>query len=167
LHRDGVKGLYFGGVVTSLRDSIGYGFYFWSYELATRNWPTTKAEEGTKFREETMRILLCGGIAGVATWASVFPLDVIKSRLQTQDWAVHNNEPLVAPGYKGRRLGAWEVAKVTWREGGPKAFFRGLTVCSIRAFFVNAVQWAVYEGLMYQSGEGRYHETTDRVGESA
>ncbi|TVY59682.1 Mitochondrial basic amino acids transporter, partial [Lachnellula suecica] len=32
---EGVRGLYFGGVVTALRDSIGYGFYFWSYELST------------------------------------------------------------------------------------------------------------------------------------
>lgn len=27
-------------------------------------------------------------------------------------------------------------------------FFRGLTVCCVRAFIVNAVQWAVYEWMM-------------------
>jgi len=27
-------------------------------------------------------------------------------------------------------------------------FFRGLGVCSVRAFIVNAIQWAVYEWTM-------------------
>lgn len=36
-------------------------------------------------------------------------------------------------------------------------FFRGLGVCSVRAFVVNAVQWAVYEwvmGLLKRESEG-------------
>jgi solute carrier family 25 carnitine/acylcarnitine transporter 20/29 len=35
-----------------------------------------------------------------------------------------------------------------YREGGLAIFFRGLGVCSLRAFVVNAVQWAVYEWVM-------------------
>jgi solute carrier family 25 carnitine/acylcarnitine transporter 20/29 len=40
------------------------------------------------------------------------------------------------------------VAIATYQEGGLRIFFRGLGVCSIRAFVVNAVQWAVYEWVM-------------------
>lgn len=157
----GIKGLYFGGVVTALRDSIGYGFYFWSYEVALQNWPLSKSIGENTLSEEATRILMCGGIAGIATWGSVFPLDVVKTRLQTQHWVPINGISAVSSlkSTKHGRQGAWEVAKATVREGGPKALFRGLTVCSIRAFMVNAVQWAVYEGLMYQSGEGRFHES--------
>ena len=36
IRTSGIRGLYFGGAVTILRDSIGYGFYFWAYELNTR-----------------------------------------------------------------------------------------------------------------------------------
>jgi solute carrier family 25 carnitine/acylcarnitine transporter 20/29 len=60
----------------------------------------------------------------------------------------------------GRRLGAREVAKETYREGGIRPFFRGLTVCSVRAFIVNAVQWAVYEWIMLELGQGKKRQDT-------
>ena len=37
-------------------------------------------------------------------------------------------------------IGAYEIAKIAYREEGSAVFFRGLGVCSIRAFIVNAVQ---------------------------
>jgi len=59
---------------------VGYGFYFSSYELCKR---LATMKEDTSQPIGT-KILLCGGIAGIVTWASVFPLDVIKTRLQAQ-----------------------------------------------------------------------------------
>ncbi|PNY30010.1 Mitochondrial basic amino acids transporter [Tolypocladium capitatum] len=158
---DGLRGLYFGGIVTALRDSIGYGFYFWTYELATSRWPSSSRPDGddgaVSLRHEAPRVLLCGGLAGIVTWASVFPLDVIKTRVQTQPWSP---APEASPLMPGRppalgRLGALQVAREAFREGGLRVFFRGLTVCSIRAFVVNAVQWAIYEWLMHDVGQGR------------
>ncbi|KAJ3499769.1 hypothetical protein NLG97_g75 [Lecanicillium saksenae] len=153
-HKGGIRGLYFGGLVTALRDSIGYGFYFWSYEIAIRNWPLSEQRRGFSLKDEAPRVMLCGGLAGIVTWASVFPLDVIKTRLQTRTALqkfVTAEENVVLT-----RKSAWLIAKHMFREEGMKPFFRGLTVCSIRAFIVNAAQWAVYEGLMYNSGEGRF-----------
>ncbi|KAK4108229.1 mitochondrial carrier [Canariomyces notabilis] len=180
LQTEGVRGLYFGGAVTALRDSVGYGFYFWAYELASRWWLTAAAANhaasggvGAGWLDgEAARVLLCGGLAGVVTWASVFPLDVIKTRVQTQTQTTLEGGPFgerraLLPGGdgqpqeqdgSGRRKkmpGAWEVAKETYREGGIKPFFRGLGVCSVRAFIVNAVQWAVYEWIMTELGQGR------------
>ncbi|POR35456.1 Mitochondrial basic amino acids transporter [Tolypocladium paradoxum] len=155
---DGLRGLYVGGVVTALRDSIGYGFYFWSYELATSRWPSSSRPDNdggaVSLRGEAPRILLCGGLAGIVTWVSVFPLDVIKTRLQTQPWSpAPKASPLVPPAQG--RLGALQVAREAFREGGLRVFFRGLAVCSIRAFMVNAVQWTVYECIMLEMGQGR------------
>lgn len=172
----GLRGFYFGGAVTAARDSVGYGFYFWSYELTTR-W----MERYLQSREhggddgamgagvtgvDAAKVLLCGGIAGVVTWASVFPLDVVKTRVQSQVQArgparssavVGEGGPLLpaADAATSKRLGAVEVARQAYREGGMKVFFRGLTVCSIRAFIVNAAQWATYEWIMVQLGQGR------------
>ncbi|KAL2194525.1 mitochondrial carrier domain-containing protein [Corynascus similis CBS 632.67] len=175
-HTAGLRGLYFGGAVTAIRDSVGYGFYFWGYELCSRWIPTitttTSFSSSSNAKDsivgsDAMRVLLCGGLAGIITWASIFPLDVIKTRVQTQQSLLLDQGcggervSLLGDGERrpgvGRRktLGAWEVAKETYREGGVRPFFRGLTVCSVRAFIVNAVQWAVYEWIMMELGQGR------------
>lgn len=155
----GLRGLYVGGVVTSVRDAVGYGFYFWAYEAASAAF----ARRASKGRDgqlgpamEAGKVLLCGGLAGVATWASIFPLDVVKTRVQTQALAdptaaaVDARVPLLA-GTQRQRLrypGALEVARQAYAAEGLHVFFRGLTVCCVRAFLVNAVQWAVYEWVM-------------------
>ncbi|KAG9237840.1 putative mitochondrial carnitine/acylcarnitine carrier protein [Amylocarpus encephaloides] len=160
IRTDGLRGLYFGGVVTALRDSIGYGFYFWSYELSTRLM-MSKIESGkTEPRvQESAKVLLCGGIAGVATWASIFPLDVIKTRVQTQVLGPSSESALLLAsanvGAEQRRLGAIDIARNAYRSEGPSVFFRGLAICSIRAFIVNAAQWAVYEWIMRELDPSR------------
>ncbi|ROT37878.1 mitochondrial carrier [Sodiomyces alkalinus F11] len=186
---EGVRGLYFGGVVTALRDSIGYGFYFWSYELASRwiearSGPLAGGDDGdghgagVPFRQEAAKVLLCGGLAGIVTWASVFPLDVVKTRVQTQVFEggsgtpASSSSPLLSRGGGGNaglssgggRLGAVEMARAAYREGGMSVFFRGLTVCSVRAFIVNAVQWAVYEWIMAEMGHGRKRKASIESG---
>ncbi|GAM86563.1 hypothetical protein ANO11243_045770 [Dothideomycetidae sp. 11243] len=108
---------------------------------------------GNDDQPEWMSVLLCGGIAGVATWASIFPLDVIKTRVQTQGLRAHEGvtntgtTPLLRQG--ALRMSTWQVARQAYRDEGFRCFFRGLGVCSARAFFVNAVQWAVYEWMMH------------------
>lgn len=124
----GVRGFYRGGAVTAWRDAVGYGFYFWGYEGVRR------AGLGG---EGGVGVLVAGGVAGVVTWGSVFPLDVVKTRVQT------------------RGGGTWGVVGEVWREGGVRGFWRGFGVCSARAFVVNAVQWGVYEWVMGELGEGR------------
>ncbi|AEO60258.1 hypothetical protein MYCTH_2067470 [Thermothelomyces thermophilus ATCC 42464] len=173
LRTTGLRGLYFGGTVTALRDSIGYGFYFWGYELCSRLTPSLGPFElesgdstGGSARSDAMRVLLCGGLAGIITWASIFPLDVVKTRVQAQQLPLDQSglssdrAPLLGGEERAsvagtKTLGAWQVAKEAYREGGVRALFRGLTVCSIRAFIVNAVQWAVYEWIMMELGQGR------------
>ena len=144
---EGLRGLYYGGVVTALRDSIGYGFYFWSYELSSRFMVSRMKNGGMDSNsQEATKVLLCGGLAGVVTWASIFPLDVVKTRLQMQ--VSTGSTPILGNSVASRRLGAIELAKNAYKSEGLGVFFRGLGVCSVRAFFVNAAQWAVYEWLM-------------------
>ncbi|ATY64792.1 solute carrier family 25 [Cordyceps militaris] len=155
--KEGIRGLYFGGLVTALRDSIGYGFYFWSYEFAIRNWTMPDGQKKRpSIKDDAPRVMLCGGLAGIVTWTSVFPLDVIKTRLQTQGPIQRHD--MAPQRMQLARKGAQLIARNMFREGGMRPFFRGLTVCSIRAFVVNATQWTVYEGLMYKFGEGRFRE---------
>ncbi|KAJ5086952.1 Mitochondrial carrier protein [Penicillium alfredii] len=145
----GWKGLYLGGGITSARDSIGYGFYFWSYEICKR--ALASPDDGA--HHAAMKILLCGGIAGIVTWGSVFPLDMVKTRLQAQTIQDHSSMGTPTEGQSLLRtqhqtLNSVQIAKEAYRAEGLKVFYRGLGICSIRAFFVNAVQWAAYEWLM-------------------
>ena len=146
--RDGIRGLYYGGGITSVRDAFGYGWYFWTYEWSKQALSSPTDTDG----QTAMKVLFCGGLAGVITWASIFPLDVIKTRVQTQvlDTPIlggGEGEALLGRTQK-RPLTTLEVARTAYQTEGSGVFFRGLGVCSIRAFVVNAVQWAVYEWMM-------------------
>jgi solute carrier family 25 carnitine/acylcarnitine transporter 20/29 len=113
---------------------------FWSYELCKR-WITREDESS---HQAALKVLLCGGIAGIVTWGSVFPLDMIKTRLQAQTMRDHS---LAGPS-EGRSLlqpprqtlTTFQIAREVYRTEGVQAFYRGLGICSIRAFIVNAVQ---------------------------
>jgi len=145
IRTSGIRGLYFGGAVTVLRDSIGYGFYFWTYELSTR-FMTSEVKMGNV--SEAAKVLLCGGLAGVVSWGSIFPLDVIKTRVQAQVMGGENT-PLILDGeVTQKKLGTVEIARMAYRTHGMRVFFRGIAVCSLRAFIANAAQWGTYELIM-------------------
>jgi len=154
--QEGIRGLYYGGAITSVRDAVGYGFYFWSYEQAKR--ATVSPHDSDS--QAALKIMLCGGLAGIVTWASIFPLDVVKTRVQTQVTRIlpltglEEEQRLLSGDVEAsktrstRRLNSVQIARHAYKTEGLAVFFRGLGICSIRAFVVNAVQWAVYEWMM-------------------
>lgn len=73
-----------------------------------------------------LRVLLCGGIAGCASWLSIYPLDVIKTRFQAQSQIV--TPPLAGSSSIRTQNSTWACAKIAYREGGTKVFFNGLGV---------------------------------------
>lgn len=140
LKHQGIRGLYLGGPITSVRDSFGYAWYFWTYELSKRLLLSRQADP---FHDpKASDILIAGGIAGVVTWASVFPLDVVKTRIQTQVFAVNGDTaPLLgAEPSQPPRQSVWQVARNIAHTEGWTGFYRGLGICSVRAFIVNAAQ---------------------------
>lgn len=77
--------------------------------------------------------LAAGGFAGITCWLSSLPFDVIKSRLQA--------DSLTNPKYTS----VIECSKQTFKEFGVSGFFKGIGPCLIRAVFVNASTFGVYE----------------------
>jgi Mitochondrial carrier protein len=110
---------------------------FWTYEKAKE---IIGADESVD--HSGAEVMLCGGIAGVATWVSIYPLDVIKTRIQGAD-LLNGRQPLSSTGSRAIRhdcTNTWATSKQIFQEGGARAFFNGLGACSSRAFLVNAVQ---------------------------
>lgn len=75
----GIRGFFHGLQPTFAREMPGYFFFFGAYEF-TRS--LFASESKSKDDIGIMRTALCGGIGGMSFWISIFPTDVIKSRVQ-------------------------------------------------------------------------------------
>lgn len=91
---------------------------------------------------EFLALNFAGGWAGVIAWTSIYPIDVVKSRLQTQ--------PLDAPMYRS----LLHCARELYRNEGAAVYSRGLLATVLRAFPLNAVTFSFYE-LSMRVLEGR------------
>lgn len=76
-------GFYQGGWITVIRDAPSYGIYFWVYEGMKRILELDQAQNSSD-TSNAWKLLVAGGMAGAISWSSIYPLDVIKSRLQMQ-----------------------------------------------------------------------------------
>ncbi|SAM03022.1 hypothetical protein [Absidia glauca] len=138
-HRSGFRG----GWSTLMRDAPSYGVYFWAYEGMKRMLVDPSNPSAA------WPLLLAGGMAGTLSWASIYPLDVIKSRLQMQ-------QPSPLPGATTPLLTALDRPYTSirdcvvrsYRAEGVGVFFRGLVPTVLRGFPVNAVTFWMYEWVM-------------------
>ena len=130
---EGIRGLFRGFSVTALRDTPSYGVYFLAYEYTK-----DKLVAASHLQSPLLPMLAAGGIAGCLSWLSCYPVDVIKSVIQTESAAG------VGAGASGG-LGMWSVTKRLYAEGGISRFFRGVSPCLLRSVPVNAVTFVVYE----------------------
>ncbi|KAL0091801.1 mitochondrial carrier domain-containing protein [Phycomyces blakesleeanus] len=152
---NGVLGFYQGGFATIVRDAPSYGLYFLVYE-GTKRLLEVESTGDAAGGSNAMKILLAGGLAGAVSWTSIYPLDVIKSRLQmqvqVQSQCVDKNS-LVEDSRLNPRLdrpySSFRDCLVrSYKAEGLRVFFRGLTPTVIRGFPVNAVTFWVYELVM-------------------
>ncbi|KAI9136280.1 mitochondrial carrier [Paraphysoderma sedebokerense] len=132
----GISGLYKGQGVTMLREFHGYGIYFATYEAIIR-WMC--AQEHKK-REElaTWKVVGAGALAGYALWLSIYPVDTVKSKLQTDSLDPAQRQ------YKSML----DCFRKTIARDGPKGLFRGFVPCMVRAAPVNGVTFAGFEVAM-------------------
>lgn len=68
---------------------------------------------------------------------------MVKTRLQTFDLHHPAAETQSLLGQRPTRPSTLSIARSAYQNEGAAVFFRGIGICSARAFVVNAVQWAV------------------------
>ncbi|KAF7967536.1 hypothetical protein HWV62_31503 [Athelia sp. TMB] len=130
----GIAGIYKGQGVTLLRETTGYAVYFLAYEKLMQR---EMAQKGIK-REEisAAHAVLYGATAGYVLWAVIYPIDMIKSRIQTDGFS-----PSTGQKYKS----ALDCVRTVWRSDGIGAFTRGLGPTLIRSPFANGATFLGFE----------------------
>jgi len=81
LKTEGISSLFRGYCATNLRDSVASMAYFSTYEWL--KYKLLKRDEQRSQFKQTMIILFCGGMAGIANWIPAIPIDTLKTRYQT------------------------------------------------------------------------------------
>jgi solute carrier family 25 carnitine/acylcarnitine transporter 20/29 len=128
---EGIKGMYRGLTITLLRDAPAHGFYFYTYEYMREQLHPGCRKSG---QESLNTMLVAGGLAGVASWVSCYPLDVIKTRLQAQSLSSLQ-----------KYTGIVDCFRRSVKEEGYHVLWRGLGTAVARAFVVNGAIFTSYE----------------------
>ncbi|KAK9448266.1 mitochondrial carrier domain-containing protein [Limtongia smithiae] len=124
LYREGgVRSLFRGSVATLGRDGPGSAIYFATYEYLKDLLTPAGASMSLP------AISFAGGMSGVAMWVTIFPIDTIKSQLQSSSKATSITQ----------------VSKAIYASGGFKAFFPGIGPALARSFPANAATFVGVE----------------------
>jgi len=113
----GMSSLFRGSFATLARDGPGSALYFAMYEYMKRKSPRDENNE-----IPLGSIMLAGGCAGIAMWVPVFPIDTIKSNLQSSEVPISIGQ----------------VTRQIYARGGLGAFFPGVGAALARSFPANA-----------------------------
>ncbi|OAD80921.1 hypothetical protein PHYBLDRAFT_138474 [Phycomyces blakesleeanus NRRL 1555(-)] len=122
----------FKGMGSTVLRELSFGPYFLCYESICRGL-TPKGSTMSHHEITGPKVILAGGAAGIVSWCSTYPADVIKTRIQS--------EP-------NRYKGFVDCLRHCYREEGYRILFRGLTPTILRAFPSNAATFMGYTWTM-------------------
>ncbi|KAL2268351.1 hypothetical protein VTJ83DRAFT_3197 [Remersonia thermophila] len=141
-------GLYRGQAVTVLREAQAYGVWFLAFEYLMN---ADAARRGVDRSDiPSWKVALYGGLAGEALWLASYPLDVVKSKMQTDGFRVKASEA-GGPAHGLAGLGEQRYRNMrdcfaqTWRHEGLRGFWKGIGPTLLRAMPVSAGTFAVVE----------------------
>ncbi|XP_057826363.2 mitochondrial arginine transporter BAC1 isoform X1 [Cryptomeria japonica] len=149
LRNEKVQGLFRGGLTTFLRESIGNAVFFSTYELTRYHMLSIISvhakvnpqmdSQSSQFVNYSSKIVIeagvgvvSGGLAGIAFWSTILPLDVAKTRIQT------------APDINASRNPIYTI-RMIYRELGFRGLYAGLGPTLVRAFPANAAAIVTWE----------------------
>ena len=114
----------------------GTGFLTWDYLRATL---VPIGPDGRRPRATPVADLGIGALAGAVAQTVSYPFEVVRRRMQVGG--------LTEPG---RWLRWGETVRAIWARGGPQGFFVGLSIGYLKIVPMNAVSFAVWQGMKRQ-----------------
>ena len=151
LRTEGIRGMYVGHAMTTLRSTIGNASLFGSYVVAKDGLEKVYGKESAIVQP------LSGIAAGWCSWLSMFPIDSIKTRMQvaegqiiqhtgtssTQASGAHADVSRIKGALQDMRgMKAHEALLQLWREGG---MYRGVGPVLARAVPVHMAYLPVFD----------------------
>jgi len=113
-----IKNIYRGFNATLCREIPGFAIYFSTYEYLKDNYQTTP-----------FRLFLYGGFSGILSWIIIYPMDVVKSNVQS---------------YKSN-INILNCTKQLYKQNGFKYFYKGFSLSLLRAFPMHGGAFFGYE----------------------
>lgn len=147
-HGEGIRGLFRTYLAGFVRFPLALGVFFSAYEALKHPelWSgvgndvtqkVSKSEPPSFQFSKVLGLVSSGAIAGVACWTSVYPLDVVQSRVIGE-----------AHYGLGRKYdGALSCFRTLYREEGIRAFTRGYSAVLMRSGPVNAILLPVNDAI--------------------
>ncbi|XDG03250.1 hypothetical protein ABKA04_002865 [Annulohypoxylon sp. FPYF3050] len=124
-HR-GFSGMYTGLNLHLLRDTLGTGIYFATYESGKQLLTTFSGKDAHK---NPIAVLAAGALCGIVSWALIYPIDSVKS--------IYQRNALMYS--KGQKV---PIPKIQFFR---RDMYRGLGVSMGRSAAVNAVFFSAFE----------------------
>lgn len=133
-----------GFTATLMRTCHGFGIYFSTYEALIAN----QHKKGILRKDiAPWKVCIFGAFSGACYWAMAYPIDVVKSIMQS--------DRLVSPVHG---TNVWQVAKSIYTTRGKRAFIKGFMPAMLRSLPVNGATFATFEMTM------RLLERVDHLG---
>ncbi|KIY99685.1 hypothetical protein MNEG_8279 [Monoraphidium neglectum] len=126
VQENGVRGPFQGLGATILRNTPANSVYLGTFEVLKR--AAAQRLDTAPEKLPAWVVLSAAGLGGVCYWGVIFPVDCVKSAMQTDSLAKAQR----------RFPDMVTTAKLLWQEGGVRRFYKGFTPCIIRAAPANA-----------------------------
>lgn len=127
----GVPGLFRGLTSTMFREMPGYFFFFGGYELSKSMLVSPADPDPNNLG--LVKTTIAGGIGGMCLWTSIFPFDVVKSRIQIES----STESMTS------------VLRKVVKTEGVRGLYKGLTPTLLRTFPSTGALFVAYENTKY------------------
>ncbi|RIA97298.1 mitochondrial carrier domain-containing protein [Glomus cerebriforme] len=147
----GIGGFYRGHSGTVVRETAGTAAWFGTYEFISRLFVSNrislkedksslkKSHNITKDDLSAAELMSAGACAGMTYNLLMFPVDSIKSRMQTDE------EVMIATRKKVIKRGFWQISRELYKSDGISGFYRGCGITVARAAPSSAIIFMTYE----------------------
>ena len=149
----GVKILYTGYTVNTIREATFLSNYFFVYEGLRElllHYHLKSSDENSSTHSAKIVVPVAGGLAGAISWFVSFPLDCVRAGVQGQPLFDSNGVPV-----RHKRKSAMQIFRELTRDRGFRGLYSGASASIARAFLVSGSRFSAYEGALWLLRGGR------------